>query len=884
MKNNESLCYQMLFHIMMSYLTMSDGLLEWIQKPNINTELIRGRNASLQWKYNIPNGEVFKFLLITRYKDAKHSYARQTMAIKMADGRVEIYASFRNIINVTGAVTLNINKVEMSDETIYCCEVHYSAKSDINCVQAFVLDQPKITHYPRNRTVLEDTVVSLYCNATGIPVPSIEWYRIDSSYQRIHSGKTLNILMTRNNSGVFVCKAWNRIGAANGSAYIDVKYSPKAIVSLKSTVANQSDLVKVRCHVTGNPKPSIRWYKIEKRSRVLSLESTLDLKIRSKSDEGRYQCQANNGIGNSSDDIITVFVQNYSPINASIETCPLNEQVAENQTFVMQCSSIANPSPTYRIYHNQKLIKENRSGYHKICRVKEVTLENTHASPRIAMALEKVYPPTVTVHPRTIKLKEGAVATLKCDATGNPYPNIIWQKEGVSGILSTSNVLVINGTRRSDTGNYICRAYNGIGTSVLSSSHLEIYYTPEIIIPPINVTILETLNTSFYCEAVGNPEPIITWMKLENGIFRALNSSEERLKLIHTSRADAGVYVCIASNIIGNVSVSTKLDVQYKPSNTRLFSSPAQNTVQIKDSVTMYCQTEASPSADLYQFFYGDNLIAITNNGAHHLITVEKEHEGVYRCKALNTLGLGDTANMFLRVKVPASIVLYPKNQTLNEGDTLILTCVANGDPFPNITWTMRNSSIVISNEQVLELKNTTRINGGVYECSAGNGVGENVMAVARVMVKYKPNVAVARTSLHRKDSRNEIQLSCTATGYPLPVIVWSPRSRNSTVLCRAISMTKRVSTVVFKIAKTLDGVDVIRCYAWNTMGNAFGNVTLRRVEKYESQHHSANTWFGLSLFNVLGIMIGFMAVFIAAVVMATVYKQRRSGKVVLSK
>lgn len=73
--------------------------------------------------------------------------------------------------------------------------------------------------------------------------------------------------------------------------------------------------------------------------------------------------------------------------------------------------------------------------------------------------------------------------------------------------------------------------------------------------------------------------------------------------------------------------------------------------MKTKTSVNMYCQTNANPSADLYQFYYGDDLIAITNNGAHHLIAVEKKHEGVYHCMATNTLGVGDTAYMFLRVK-----------------------------------------------------------------------------------------------------------------------------------------------------------------------------------------------------------------------------------------
>lgn len=57
----------------------------------------------------------------------------------MADGRVKIYENFKNHIDVNGAATLRIYNVEIGDEAIYCCEVHYSGKSAISCVQAFVL-------------------------------------------------------------------------------------------------------------------------------------------------------------------------------------------------------------------------------------------------------------------------------------------------------------------------------------------------------------------------------------------------------------------------------------------------------------------------------------------------------------------------------------------------------------------------------------------------------------------------------------------------------------------------------------------------------------------------------------------------------------------------
>jgi hypothetical protein len=64
----------------------------------------------------------------------------------------------------------------------------------------------------------------------------------------------------------------------------------------------------MKCDVTGNPKPSIKWTKMDRHSNVLSVESILTITITGKSDEGTYQCEAQNGIGNSSVDMATIFV------------------------------------------------------------------------------------------------------------------------------------------------------------------------------------------------------------------------------------------------------------------------------------------------------------------------------------------------------------------------------------------------------------------------------------------------------------------------------------------------------------------------------------------------------------------------------------------------
>jgi hypothetical protein len=88
---------------------------------------------------------------------------------------------------------------------------------------------------------------------------------------------------------------------------------------------------------------------------------------------------------------------------------------------------------------------------------------------------------------------------------------------------------------------------------------------------------------------------------------------------------------------------------------------------------------------------------------------------------------------------VPPSVTFYPKkSQIINEGDTLILKCGATGDPLPNITWTMSNSTSVISYEPLLTIRNISRFDEGTYVCMASNGVGENDTAIARIYVNCK--------------------------------------------------------------------------------------------------------------------------------------------------
>ena len=82
---------------------------------------------------------------------------------------------------------------------------------------------------------------------------------------------------------------------------------------------------------------------------------------------------------------------------------------------------------------------------------------------------------------------------------------------------------------------------------------------PAIFIHKCPSPITEGSNTTLYCNATGNPVPVVAWIYQETGVI--LSSTEE---LVFTSidRSQAGSYKCYAFNGIGSNSTrKCSLDV-----------------------------------------------------------------------------------------------------------------------------------------------------------------------------------------------------------------------------------------------------------------------------------------------------------------------------------
>ena len=181
---------------------------------------------------------------------------------------------------------------------------------------AFVVP-PKITTQQEIVTVGLGETLTISCQATGFPAPTITWKKDRGQgalntrpYSFSNNRGNLHINSTREgDSGIYSCIASNMVGVQSKDIIVKVQEPPRIVGEFTGSGSQSiqqvnGGVIPLECPTTGYPKPQVVWFKDNQILDPLDVDidgnGTLYLNNVSPQDSGEYVCMAVNDAGNTS--------------------------------------------------------------------------------------------------------------------------------------------------------------------------------------------------------------------------------------------------------------------------------------------------------------------------------------------------------------------------------------------------------------------------------------------------------------------------------------------------------------------------------------------------------------------------------------------------------
>ncbi|XP_071171432.1 lachesin-like isoform X1 [Mytilus edulis] len=239
----------------------------------------------------------------------------------ISDARISVERPFKDDWN------LYIRDVEHSDAGKYMCQINTDPVK-IKYVMLYVHEPPRIIEESSTskKTAKEGDTVQLFCNATGIPEPTVTWYRRRSDINRQakevvgQNGEVLIIYnISRYCEDLYECVAVNGIQpAASKEIKVVVEFSPEIFLVPKRISQTIGKETILDCRITANPHIYSAWvrheqeiennYKYQIELYTEDNKNTITLSLRIKmighDDFGKYICRASNKLGKDEELVI----------------------------------------------------------------------------------------------------------------------------------------------------------------------------------------------------------------------------------------------------------------------------------------------------------------------------------------------------------------------------------------------------------------------------------------------------------------------------------------------------------------------------------------------------------------------------------------------------
>ncbi|KAM9066394.1 neogenin isoform 7-T7 [Sarcophilus harrisii] len=243
----------------------------------------------------------------------------------------------------------------------------------------------------------------LPCVASGVPTPVIRWTKNDEilnpeSSERLMllAGSNLEVSdLTEEDAGTYACIADNGNETIEAQADLTVQASPEFLKKPANIYAHESMDIVFECEVTGKPTPTVKWVKngdmvIPSDYFKIVKEHNLQVLGLVKSDEGFYQCIAENDVGNSQAGA-QLIILDHAPATAGPLPSAPRDVVASlvstrfiKLTWRTPASDPPGDNLTYSVFYTKEGINRER-------------IENTSHPGEMQVTIQNLMPETVYI-------------------------------------------------------------------------------------------------------------------------------------------------------------------------------------------------------------------------------------------------------------------------------------------------------------------------------------------------------------------------------------------------------------------------------------------------------------------------------------------------------
>uniref|UniRef100_A0A915J7K3 Ig-like domain-containing protein n=1 Tax=Romanomermis culicivorax TaxID=13658 RepID=A0A915J7K3_ROMCU len=614
----------------------------------------------------------------------------------------------------------------------------------------------------------------------------IIWYKdgqlMQNSYPRVQISADqrkvrLNNLINED-EGTYTCFVKNPAGEAMREFKVDIIAPPQLIGSnIEYVEVPEGNDLSLKCPFEAETVGQVMWDKnggkMPSNVQILSDNATIYVHSAAANDEGSYHCLVHNRAGSVEKTFRVKVLLKPRIIGAANDNDTI--EAAADRSVVLVC-------PIQRTYGGEmgdieiEWFKDNaplkaRSTDRVLPNGKYLHISNSKPPDAV--------PPTILSNETDFVIPVKQSLLITCDTESSPQASIQWTFNN-QDVGDRQNIQILNSGRQlrivsaeifnkgryiEDEGLYTCRVSNRAGENTVDIK-VTALEKPSIVMNENHQTVTAVENSSIVlkCPTTGLPKPTVSWLK--NGfpfIFtpdsKVLFDGQE-LQISRANASDSGHYSCIATNEGGSADMSYSLEVLTPPK----ISGPAEEKAEILETgaTALFCDVNGSEPLEI---IWTKNRQDISSTDS----TAQISSQG----RLLNILGAK------VDDEDPPKFDVDSEVKEVKVGERLVLPCTIDGAERFNVSWLLNGRPIDSKtpssfkyDKRRFELFEARLSDTGVYACVVRNEAG-SAKKNFDVAVLEVPRFLSLNDTTTSIISGKSVQLNCSITGVPTPVIKW---------------------------------------------------------------------------------------------------------------